>query len=82
MLIVKFFTVSGAFGSDIVRKYGEEVEYSHLDNMELCRAGVEIHFRDDRCYENGKISNCRQKRGAGGFCFICIVTKGGNSSST
>lgn len=65
----------GAFESDMVMKYEKEVKYSHLDSMQLCRAGVEVHFRDDRCHENGKISECRQKRGYGDVV-VCEVVKG------
>lgn len=54
-------------------KYKKEVEYSHLDSMKFCQAGVEVHFRDDRCYENGKISKCRQKRQSGGSGACCVV---------
>ena len=60
-------------------KYEKEVRYSHLDNMQVCQAGVEVHFKDDRCYENGEISRCRQKRRASGRdsrCFICFRTRG------
>ena len=59
----------------MVMKYEKEVKYSHLDSMQLCRVGVEVHFRDDRCHENGKISECRQKRGYGDVV-VCEVVKG------
>ena len=54
-------------------KYEKEVEYSHLDSRQRCQVGVEVHFRDDRCYENGKTSKCRQKR-EGGNSNVCVIT--------
>ena len=54
-------------------KYEKEVEYRHLDSIQLCRAGVEVHFRDDRCYENGKSSKCRQKRQSGSSSAYIII---------
>ena len=59
-------------------KYEKEVSYSHLDDMQVCQAGVEVHFKDDRCYENGEISRCRQKRrpSNNSTCIICFRTRG------
>lgn len=61
-------------------KYNKEVKYSHLDSMQLCQVGVEIHFKKaNGCYENGKASKCRQKRGKVGnnsSCWICFATRG------
>ena len=57
-------------------KYEKEVEHSHLDSMQRCQAGVEVHFRDDRCYENGKISKCCQKHQSS-TSGVCIIITGG-----
>ncbi|KAJ7377453.1 hypothetical protein OS493_029356 [Desmophyllum pertusum] len=65
----------GAFRLDMISKYSKEVKFSHLDSMELCKTGVEVHFKKaDTCYENGKVSKCRQKRALSSGA--CVTTTG------
>lgn len=53
----------GVLGKDAQNTFKKEVKFRHLDNMGMCRVGLEIHFKASQsCKANQTVTRRRKKR--------------------
>lgn len=78
MIKLYFSTLIGVLGNDVENTFKKEVKFRHLDNMGMCRVGLEVHFKDQSgsCSANQKVSR-RRKKGFFDcwFCNGCVVVQ-------
>ena len=71
--IMIFPPSQGVLGKDAENTFKKEVKFRHLDNMGMCRVGMEIHFKASQtCNGDQTVTRRRKKR-----LFDCWWCKGG-----
>ena len=63
--------------------FEKETKTRHLDNMGLCRVGLEVHFKGaEVCYGNQKaLFQRRQQHSCHSWCIICISGSGNKNGN-
>lgn len=77
MIKLYFSTLIGVLGNDAENTFKKEVKFRHLDNMGMCRVGLEVHFKDQSggCSTDQTVSGRRKKRFTCWFCKGCMVVQ-------
>jgi len=67
----------GVLGKDEQNTFKKEVKFRHLNNMGMCRVGMEIHFKESEgCSADKKVSRRRKKRWFDcWWCEGCVVVQ-------
>lgn len=64
----------GVLGRDEENTFKKEVKFRHLDNMGMCRAGLEVHFKESQgCSAGQSVSRRRKRHFDCWFCSGCVV---------